>query len=202
MKKHIIEVTNEQLMQMTGISDASLRKLIGNTIPILSDNKFDAIVCVPIINKIQKEKEIKTAVNKAVRDEKLRLQTKFELEKARFQGHGKLSPIEIERIEHQIEKIIVETKRHELRLVKEEDKLIPYDDVKEIVQQEYNTIKSHLLAIPNKVSAALVNISSHKKIYEILQDYIDEALLELSDVDDVIDELPEPDLPEIPEEKT
>lgn len=76
-------------------------------------------------------------------------------------------------------KIEVETERLQLRLERERGELVPIDEVAQIVERQFGSVKSHLLSLPDKVSPVLVNRSSVKEINDLVREYVYEALDEL-----------------------
>jgi terminase small subunit / prophage DNA-packing protein len=100
-------------------------------------------------------------------------------------------------IKARIEKLQVETKRLELRLSRERGELVPINDVARIVEQQYTTVRSHLLALPNKLAPMVAGKTDIAELNSILTSYINEALSEL-----VTDAVMQPEGDSIEEENT
>jgi hypothetical protein len=78
-------------------------------------------------------------------------------------------------------KIEVETQRLELRLSRERGELVPIDKVAELVESQMTTLRTHLLALPVKLTPILTGHTDPLYIKKTIDSYIREALEELAE---------------------
>lgn len=227
MKKDTVSTT--EMSKLLSMATPTFMNLIPTGVPITEDKRHVPKEVIRwyanhLANKtLQKERKslIEQGYKKAKGEynEKLKaLKSKYDLEHQEKlltlkrehelilkEGLADLTPppppsdLDQELIQKRIDKLNVDIRRLTARLYKEENILVPVDAVKDIIEAEYNIVRTTLLAIPTKMSPMLINKTDPDEIFGVAMSIIREALDELSDANDLQTRLPESTLPEIEE---
>lgn len=112
---------------------------------------------------------------------------RLELQRIRLEQAKELKDPELDErlLQKRIEKIDVDIRLAETKLLREENILIPIEDVQRVVEDEYTIIRTQLLSIPHRVAQHLLNIDSVEKAYDTVESFIVEVLNDLTNPDEL-----------------
>ena len=103
-------------------------------------------------------------------------------------GRGKeTTEVKVDLNAEKLRKVKLDADLAQLKYEKELGLLVPIEDVATVVETEYATIKTHLLALPNSLAPTLVN-KGEAYIYNEIKTKIEKILNALSDPEDMLTE--------------